>query len=262
MSSSTVVQIGNAEITMQVVSIRKHRTSTVKDRIEVGRMFHDLRGAVTKYTRTSEDKKKVSYSEVVRLTGYHRSTAELYRQMFEICDGNDISPDVFVILADAGFNLARDLSEDVTASAVFTDNANLKSEEYLLGLSEDETKKLVKGLLKNYGKPEDEPVGIATLKSEIANYKAEAAKSTKPEYQAFCKEEATARTKTMHSKMISGLRSLSGALSVLLDKPANFAEAYIAETEENGALTEQRFREAVAFANKATFFPLTAKAKK
>jgi len=101
--TNEVALIGNTEITEKVISIRSRRLSTVKDRLELGKLFSELRAAVDKYTRTSKDKNKVSYAEAVRLTGVPRGTAELYRQMYEVCKGNDIPADVFVILADAGF---------------------------------------------------------------------------------------------------------------------------------------------------------------
>jgi len=39
----------------------------------------------------------------------------------------------------------------------------------------------------------------------------------------------------------------------LLGKHEDFVDSYIEETKESGAMTEQRYQEAVAFAQKATF---------
>jgi hypothetical protein len=245
--------IANAEITELVTSVRSKWVSGVEDRLELGKLFSDLRKAVEKYTRTSKDKKKVSYNEAVRLTGVPRGTAELYRGMFEICDKNKIDADVFVILAEAGFNLARDLNHEIAATGIFADNPKLKSVEYLLGLSAEETAKLVAGLRKDYGNEEAQEVSIDSLKSDIASMKQEQSESNKVEYKQFLEKEIEKKTATIHSKMLSSLRNIASAFASLLGRDKNWADSYVEQTKENAALTERRYQEAVAFAQKATF---------
>src|SRR5450755_3099241 len=119
---TTTAVIGNAEITKSVISIRTKWAAGNKDRFVLGQLFSELRAAVDKYTRTTEDKQKVSYNEAVRQTGVPRGTAELYRGMFEICHTNKIEADVFIILSEAGFNLARDLGKEHLPAGIFEDN--------------------------------------------------------------------------------------------------------------------------------------------
>ena len=69
--------IGNAEITKLVTAARSKWASAVKDRIDLGKTFSELRAAVSKYTRTNKEGDKLSYNEAVRLTGVPRSTAKL-----------------------------------------------------------------------------------------------------------------------------------------------------------------------------------------
>lgn len=253
---NTIV-IGNAEITDKVISIRSLRHNTVKDRLELGKQFSELRAAIDKYTRTTEDENKVSYAEAVRLTGVPRGTAELYRQMYEVCKNTQIEPDVFVLLADAGFNLARDLNTDILPSAIVHDNPKLKDEEYLLGLSQNETDALIARLRKDYGKEQAPTVSIEDLKVKVARLKQSHSETKDADYKEYLHSQISETTTTLHNKMVWAMQKFATAFAILLNKDEDWADRYIEETKTNGGLIEQRFQEAVAFAQKVTLFNTT-----
>jgi hypothetical protein len=259
---TTTVVIGNTEITKLVASARSKWASGSKDRFELGQVFSELRAAVDKYTRTSKDTNKVSYAEAVRLTGTPLGTAELYRQMYDIRKDNDILPDVFVILSEAGFNLARDLNDESLPAGIFADKPDLKSVEYLLGLSKEDTKKLIEELHKGYGKEEAQPVSISALKSEVDRMKATLSESKDEDFKSYLQNQIKEKTKTMHSKMVIAMSGLAKAVAVLLGKEEDWADSYIDETKKSGSLTEQRYQEAVKFAESFTVKKPAANGKK
>jgi len=261
MATKTVVT-GNVEITKLVASARSKWAAGSKDRFALGEIFSNLRAEVDKYTRTSEDKNKVSYAEAVRLTGTPLGTAELYRQMYDVCDHNKVEPDVFIILSEAGFNLARDLNEDALPAGIFADNPDLKSVEYLLGLSKEDTKTLIDRLKKDYGKEEAEAISVGSLQAEIDGFKKATAETKDETYKKFCAKEIDRTNKTMHGKMIAAMSALAKVVGLLLGKEEGWADNYIKQTEVSGVLTEQRYKEAVKFAESFTIPTANGNGKK
>lgn len=259
---STTVVIGNVEITKLVASARSKWAAGSKDRFALGKVFSELRAAVDKYSRGNEDTNKVSYAEAVRLTGTPLGTAELYRQMYDICEQNKIEPDVFIILSEAGFNLARDLNKDTLPSGIFADNPDLKSVEYLLGLSKEDTKKLVEQLLKDYGKEEAQPVSIETLQSDVDRLTTTRSESKDEDFKTFLQSQIEEKKKTMHNKMLWSLHNLANAVGSLLGKSEGWADRYLDETKISGVLTEQRYQEAVKFAESFTIPTASGNGKK
>jgi hypothetical protein len=251
MTTKTVV-IGNAAITKLVVAARSKWAAGSKDRFALGKVFSELRAEVEKYTRSSEDTNKVSYAEAVRLTGTPLGTAELYRQMYDICEQNTIEPDVFIILSEAGFNLARDLNADSLPAGIFADNPDLKSVDYLLGLSKEETKTLVTKLLADYGKEDAQSISVATIQSDIDRLTTAKSGSKDEEFKSFLQSQIDGKAKVMHNKMLWSLRNLANAVGSLLGKSEGWADRYLDETKVSGVLTEQRYQEAVKFAESFT----------
>jgi hypothetical protein len=259
--TNTTAVIGNVAITRLVASARSKWAAGSKDRFALGKVFSELRAEVEKYTRSSEDTNKVSYAEAVRLTGTPLGTAELYRQMYDICEQNTIEPDVFIILSEAGFNLARDLNEDTLPSGIFADNPDLKSVEYLLGLSKEDTKTLVEQLLKDYGKQEAQPVSVETLQSDIGRLQETQSTSKDEDFKSFLEKQIEEKKKTMHNKMLWSLRNLANAVGSLLGKSEEWADRYLDETKISGVLTEQRYQEARKFAESFTLPTANGKKK-
>src|SRR5437660_5789108 len=245
--------IGNAEITSLVMTARQKWASGIKDRLEIGKIFSNLRAAVTKYEHSTKDKKKLSYNEAVRLTGIPRGTAERYREMYEVCNDNDISADVFVILAEAGFNLRNDLSKDSMPMAIFSDDPNLKSVEHLLGLSADDMETLILRLRKEYGKKEPTRTTVETLQAAIAARKGKAAETKDSDTKEALEAKIEEDTSTLHSLMLSQLRKLATVLAPFIGRNEEWVNTYIEGTKANGTFIEQRYREAVVFAQKANF---------
>ena len=182
--------------------------------------------------------------------------------MYEICEHNKIEADVFVILAEAGFNLARDLNSQLRPAAIFNDKPNLKSVNHLLSLTPEETKTLIEELWNDYGKEKVQAVGLEFLQSKIAKQKEKLSELTDDEDKEILQTKIDANTKTMHAKMVMAVSSLAKAVAALLGKEEDWANGYIEQTKANEALIERRYQEAVAFAQKSFFNEATANGKK
>lgn len=254
--NSTSVVIGNVEITKLVTTARTQWASGTKARLELGETFSKLRAAVDKYSRTNKDGDNLSYNEAVRLTGVPRGTAERYRQMFNVCDVNEIPADAFVIIAEAGFNLATDVHEDSTVAAILATHPQVASVEELLALSDEETKKLVAALHKDFGKDEQQTESLSSLQAEIAKMQQSKSESKDVAFKKYLDEQINKQTTTVRNKMLWAIRNIAIALAPFLDKDADWVETYTSQFKQDGKVTvlvEQVYKEATKFAQSASF---------
>lgn len=244
--------IGNAVITQHVAAVKTIWQSGRKDRWELGKEFSALRNAYKNYQK---DNKGLSYSEIVRRTGVPRATAELYRKMYDTANNNDIPADAFLALADAGFDLSSDLSEQATVAGVLQAHPKLKDVEHIAGLSDQETQELVDGLKKNFGKSSDAHGTIATLQALKAGIEK---MPDNPDKQQLLADT----NKKIQKRMISALELLVRGVAPFIGRSDQWVKEYIEEVAESAVLTEQRYREAVNFAKAAPFLvPKKAAAK-
>jgi len=90
------------------------------DRLKLGEIFSNLRANQDAYKKGKDG---LSYSQAVAKTGTPWSTAERYREMYEVARDNGIPADVFLALADNGCNLAKD--RETTVAGILSDIPDL-----------------------------------------------------------------------------------------------------------------------------------------
>jgi hypothetical protein len=96
--------LGNDAITNLIKEARSLRRNGQDNRLRQGGVYCKLRTEVERYGRNN---KGLSYQQAVGQTGVPWSTAERFRQMFELVTELTIPGDVFLILCEEGANIAE-----------------------------------------------------------------------------------------------------------------------------------------------------------
>lgn len=236
MKSTTEVKVsyaGNEKIDPIIVNIEQLWHKGEADRLTLGEYFSQLKKATEPY---KEDKETgLTYTSAVKRTGVPRSTAEYYRVMWKTVNENGIPAQVFLLLCEAGFNLATDLKEGVTVQGIIHDH-----HELLTGDISDYDQ-LAVTLEENYGR-EQKDKNVAALQKF-----AESIRTSMPDSEEK-QDVLEGLEKQIHSKRISELKALCLAIRPLLGKTKAWAEDYAKKYADSKALTRQRYEEAVRFA--------------
>jgi hypothetical protein len=96
--------VGNQAITDIVNAARSLWQEGQKNRLSLGQQFSKLRAEVEKYQRNN---KGLSYRQAVAQTAVPWSTAERYREMYEVVNEYKIPEDTFLVLCEEGANIAE-----------------------------------------------------------------------------------------------------------------------------------------------------------
>ncbi len=96
--------VGNDAISSHVNAARSLWQDEKKNSLSLGKEFSKLRAEVEKYQRNN---KGLTYRQAVALTGVPWSTAERYRQMYEMTTEHKVPADAFLALYEEGANLVE-----------------------------------------------------------------------------------------------------------------------------------------------------------
>jgi hypothetical protein len=230
------------EIGNKISDIRFNRQKGANAAFEQGKRFSELR----KLTKPYETDKAsgLSYVKSVSQTGYAWTTAERYRVLYETVTNAGISADIHLVLADYGCDLAA--KRTTTAAGIVRDLPELLTLDVT---DEKAVEKMVKQVNDKHPveKPKSmPPTSLETLTALLNNLK---------------RQPASTHTTTMIEKTSSAiiktkketLLSLATAIAPFIGKDEKWAESYVKKVENNSALLDQRYNEAVKFAKSATF---------
>lgn len=234
MNETKVSYAGNETIDPLIANIQQLWRNGEADRLALGQYFSELKKATKPYQEDLET--GLTYTSAVKRTGVPRSTAEYYRVMWEKVNENGIPAQVFLLLREAGFNLATDLKEGVTVQGIIHDH-----HELLTGDISDYDQ-LAGTLEENYGQGEQKGKNVAALQKF-----ADSISTSMPDSEEK-QNVLEGLEKQIHSKRISELKTLCLAIRPLLGKTKVWAEEYAKKYADSKALTRQRYEEAVRFA--------------
>lgn len=242
--ASQVTYKSNEKIDPLVASIQQLWQKGETNRLKLGEFFSKLRKETKQYKRDEET--GLSYASAVRRTGVPRSTAELYRGMWELSSEHKIPAQVFLSLCEAGFNLATDLDEQATVPGIVSDHREL-----LTGKIADYDA-LAEALIKEYGKQSQTTPGaveeVAAMQKEIADLQKHMT-GTMPDSLRKAGETAIAKKQAeLHALRVTALAGLAKAVAPFVGQNKTWAENYAKKLKDNQVLTAQRYTEAVKFA--------------
>ncbi|MGB9204709.1 MAG: hypothetical protein WCB94_12170 [Terriglobales bacterium] len=229
-----VTYIGNAEIDPVIAAIQTTWREGEVDRLKLGEYFSKLRNLTAAYKKDS--KTGLTYTSAVKRTSVPRSTAELYRAMWEITKAHGIPAQVFLLLCDGGFNLATDVGDQFTVGGI------LQAHPELLSGENEDYDRLAETLKEDYGQEKEQEQSVDALQKF-----AESIRISMPDSKEK-QDVLEGLEKQIHSKRISALKGLCLAIGALLGKPKAWAEDYTKKYADSRALTRQRYEEAVRFA--------------
>lgn len=230
------------KIKNKIEDIRLNRSKGAAAAFEQGKRFVELR-TLTKPHEKGE-KTGLSYSKSVAKTGYSWPTAERYRNLYETVTNAGISPDIYLVLADYGCDLAA--KRATTAAGIVHDLPELLT---LNVTDEEAVKKMVKQISDKYPieRPKAKsPTPLEALTTLLTNLKEQPASAHTTK---MIQETSSAIIKTKKETLLS----LATALAPFIGKDEKWAESYVKKVENNSALLDQRYDEAVKFAKSATF---------
>jgi hypothetical protein len=219
---------GNGTIDPLIANIQQLWRKGEADRLALGQYFAELKKATQPYKEDEET--GLTYTSAVKRTGIPRSTAEYYRVMWETVSGNGITAQVFLLLREAGFNLATDLREEATVRGILQDHPEL------LGGEIPDYDSLAKTLKKEYGKKEDDQETIADLQKFIAS------EGTIP------RSVLNKAKEKIHTLRMRALTNLCVAVAPFLNKDREWVQDCTKKYADSYEMTRQRYDEAVRFA--------------
>jgi hypothetical protein len=233
---------GLEQINETIATIRGLWSKGREARLELGRLFSELRAQTLPYERGSTDGK--SYTQAVAETGVQRGTAEGYRKMYEVLQAAKIPADTYLILADQGCDLAAE--REATLAGIVHDVPELLTID---ATNEEAVKKMAKKIKDGYPverKQKSAPTPLETLTEVLASIE-EMPKSAQTDKMRADTQKAIVRMK------VETLLSLATALAPFVGRDAAWAEAWVKEADDNSALLEQRYNDGVTFAKSAAF---------
>lgn len=225
----TVLYRGNETIDPVIANIQQLWQKGETDRLALGQHFSQLKSATEPY---KEDKETgLTYTSAVKRTGVPRSTAEYYRVMWETVNANGIPAQVFLLLREAGFNLAADLREGATVQGILHDYPELSTGEI------SDYDELADTLDKEYGKKDDKQEKLADLQKFVETSEGKVPASI-----------LTSTKEKIHTLRVRALTNLCVAIAPLVDQDEKWARKYAKNCADSQTLTKQRYEEAVRFA--------------
>jgi hypothetical protein len=221
--------VANETIDPLIANIQQLWQNGEADRLALGQYFSQLKKATEPY---KEDKETgLTYTSAVKRTGVPRSTAEYYRVMWETVNANGVPAQVFLLLREAGFNLATDLREGATVQGIVHDHPKLRTGEI------SDYDELADTLDKEYGKKDDKQEKITDLQKFVETSEGKVPASV-----------LTSTKEKIHTLRVRALTSLCVAIAPLVDHDEKWAKKYAKKCADSQALTKQRYEEAVRFA--------------
>jgi hypothetical protein len=211
-------------------------------RLELGKLFSQLRAQTLPYERGSTDGK--SYTQAVAETGVPRGTAEGYRNMYEVLQAAKIPADTYLILADHGCDLAAE--RVATLAGIVHDVPELLTIDVT---DEEAVKRMAKKIKDGYPverKQKSAPTPLETLAEVLASIE-EMPESAQTDKMREDTQKAIVKMK------VETLLSLATAVAPFVGRDAAWAETWVNEVEDNSALLDQRYNDAVTFAKSASF---------
>jgi hypothetical protein len=230
--NSSEVQVsysGNGTIDPLIANIQQLWRKGEADRLALGQYFAQLKKATQRYKEDEET--GLTYTSAVKRTGVPRSTAEYYRVMWETVSGNGIPAQVFLLLREAGFNLATDLREEATVQGILQDHPELLSGEI------PDYDSLAKTLKREYAKKEDDQETIADLQEFMDTSQG-----------AIPRSVLNKAKEKIHALRMRALTNLCLAVAPFLNKDREWAQDRTKKYADNHEMTRQRYDEAVRFA--------------
>ena len=255
---------GNKEIDPLVASIRPLWQDGQSNRLTLGELFSKLRKETQPFEKDSAN--GLTYTSAVRLTGVPRSTAEKYRQMWEVSNEHKIPAQVFLLLCEAGFNLATDLDKQATVAAIVQDHPELCTGDIAdydaLVAVYDARGQLVGGLKHNYGKQPASAGGskdIAALEEEVKELGVIKEKLNSDTGKKSIQDSIDLKQEELHGLRVKALTSLARAVAPFLGKDDEWADGYSKAYKDSKKITKQRYADAVKFVQSQTVFTAIAR---